>query len=168
MTGLQHGTTNFFPGVCYRTYINILLVLLATTIAAAPHPYYAFTAGVVPFTANSLLCTNSCTLILGSPTARPTLVDFARTDYDWGQHDGYNEDELCEMGRGGEDDMEPQLARAQRIVKWPECVAHDWPELDLQWCLADWHDGKLIRDSLYVAIYPEALLSYETRRRGDA
>ena len=41
-----------------------------------------------------------------------------------------------------------RMDRLHMAIEWAECLANDWPELDLQWCLADWHDGKLIPDSV--------------------
>lgn len=35
----------------------------------------------------------------------------------------------------------------QQAINVAKCVMNDCPELDLAWCLADWHDGKLVVES---------------------
>lgn len=172
MARLHHGTTSFFPTVCCHTYIIIMVVLLATTALAAHYPRYAITTHPLP-TTHAFSCTNSCTLIWAGPAARPTLVDFDGAAQTWIRYKSYDsygsygghdlsDEVLGEEGLGdgdgdGDEDLDFDLyslevwrVRVKQAIKWAECIANDLPELDLKWCLADWHDGRLITDSLYV------------------
>lgn len=94
---------------------------------------------------------NSCTIIWGSSPIQPVhewatsmwLLDSEVTIED------QCEDEIDEM-----DDSEfevylhnVRLTMLQQAIKRAGCVLYAWPELDLPWCLADWHDGKLIPET---------------------
>lgn len=155
MAQLQHGTTSFLSAMLCNNNTIIMAALLATTVLAVPYPYYAGTTDA-PLTTHSFSCTNSCTLIWGSPAARPTLVDFGTALHGWTGYHGFNEEEMFGTTDRWEDpdfyadNADFHMDKVKQVIKWAECVAHDWPELDLKWCLADWHDGKLIRDSVYV------------------
>lgn len=155
MARLQHGTASFLSTVCCNTSLIIMAAFLVTTALAVPYPCNTRVTGA-PLTTHSFSCTNSCTLIWGSPAARPTLVDFGAAVHGWVGYNGFTEEEMFDTTHSWENldfyayNADYHMDKVNQVIKWAECIAHDWPELDLKWCLADWHDGKLIRDSVYV------------------
>lgn len=92
--------------------------------------------------------TNRCTITWGSSAAGSHSLSMPNTNY-WALHSAVVSDIDFDELNMAEDQFEVlRIDRLHHAFQWAECLENDWPELDLQWCLADWHDGKLIPDPL--------------------
>jgi hypothetical protein len=139
--------TNPFPNIIHTGVPILLLFILFAFLAggsvATGHDHIDVKNG------HLAAKTNSCSVTWRSASPRPTVifrmpalnfwtlgsavvgdVDFDDLDMDEAQFEVYRMD------------------RINLAIQWAECLVHDWPELDLKWCLADWHDGKLVPESL--------------------
>ncbi|OIW31422.1 hypothetical protein CONLIGDRAFT_680121 [Coniochaeta ligniaria NRRL 30616] len=93
--------------------------------------------------------TNCCTITWGSPIVKPTVVFSMPVTNFWALSSAVVSDVDFEDLDMDESQFEIyRMDRVHQAIQRAECLANDWPELDLQWCLADWHDGKLIPDPL--------------------
>lgn len=93
--------------------------------------------------------TNYCTITWGSPIVKPTVVFSMPVTNFWALSSAVVSDVDFEDLDMDESQFEIyRMDRVHQAIQRAECLANDWPELDLQWCLADWHDGKLIPDPL--------------------
>lgn len=151
MARLLHGTTSFFPTMCSSTRIIIMVVVVLLAGTSLADCYIGFApANGSKVTACPFSCTNSCAIIWGSPATRPTTIDLEQATLAWIRID-------MEHGVPGTEDLgfdlydlTFQMDKVKPAIKEIEWATGDWPELDLQWCLAEWHNGRLIGDSLYV------------------
>lgn len=140
-----HGTGPLFAflGMCAPMSNLHLLFLLVFGVQGTVATY----RGHITVRSSEVAHTNSCTITWGSsPAPQPTLAVYERVTNLWmlGSAPDDNSD-VEDM-----DDREFERYRMDMIKKtihWAECLVNDWPELDLPWCLADWHDGKLVPES---------------------
>ncbi|KAH8908266.1 hypothetical protein BR93DRAFT_927309 [Coniochaeta sp. PMI_546] len=93
----------------------------------------------------SMFC---CTITWGSSAAKPTVVFSMPAPSFWPHGAAVGDDiDFEELDMDASQFEILRMDRVHLAIRWAECLANDWPELDLQWCLADWHDGKLVADS---------------------
>lgn len=92
--------------------------------------------------------TNCCTITWGSSAAKPTVVFSMPAPNFWPHGAAVGDDiDFEELDMDASQFEILRMDRVHLAIRWAECLANDWPELDLQWCLADWYDGKLVADS---------------------
>jgi hypothetical protein len=95
---------------------------------------------------------NSCTVTWGgSPlqSVHERVTNLWLLDSEVTVDDHY-EDELDEMDNSEFEAylQNIRLTKLHEAIERAGCVMYDWPELDLPWCLADWHDGKLVPETM--------------------
>jgi 2-polyprenyl-6-methoxyphenol hydroxylase-like FAD-dependent oxidoreductase len=133
-----------FATMCgFMLHFAIMFTLIGTDVAIAHQHHKGHIGHILPDTP-----TNSCTIAWFSPTANPTAVTPSRPNNLslWSLRTAVADD----LDTEDMDENELELYRIDKIksaIQSAECIADDWPELDLQWCLADWHDGKLVPES---------------------
>jgi hypothetical protein len=95
---------------------------------------------------------NSCTVTWDSSSIQPFHKQVTNL---WLLGSEVTVDDQCEDELDDMDDSEFEvylqhirLSKLQQAVQRAGCVLYAWPELDLPWCLADWHDGKLVPETM--------------------
>ena len=143
---------DFHRHISYMVIIVMLVTLLSGHVVAREHPHEHMTKHD-----HGVLTTNSCTVTWISAAAKPAksaTIAFSRPITDiWSLRSAVagDLDYYFEHDHLGMNEEQYQLYHKDRIhaaIDLAECVIKEWPVLDLDWCLVDWHDGKLIKESL--------------------
>jgi hypothetical protein len=156
--------TSAFCGLLFRIRTSIMMSLLLSTLCGF------LVQGAVTNTAtghghghhfnvrsdNEMMHTNSCMVIWDSSPEAPTMAIYERVASLWMLDSSvavnYQNNNLEEMYDMDEVEFEDYFEAFRKneinqAMHRFQCDMNTWPELDLQWCLADWHDGKLVPDT---------------------
>jgi hypothetical protein len=137
------------PVFPFFVFFFVLFVLMAGVPVAGGHGINEKNVLHRPSTVGS----NSCTITWRRPSAKPNTVFSMPVPNNWALGSAVADDlgaDFAGIDDLDMDDSQFELYRIDRIrlaIQSAECIASDWPELDLQWCLADWHSGKLLEES---------------------
>jgi hypothetical protein len=138
----SRGTSPFLAALHFRLPVLILFFLAMILVNGCSGHRIIKSVGL------GAAKTNCCTVTWGSLAAKPTVVFSVPMPDFWTLSSAVVGD--IDFDELDMDESQFEVLRMDRVrlaVQWAECLANDWPELDLQWCLADWHDGKLVPDS---------------------
>ncbi|KAH8886365.1 hypothetical protein GQ53DRAFT_828019 [Thozetella sp. PMI_491] len=137
-------------GATWFWSVTIALIIIQLTLSPVPPAIDMHISRRTPSKTEDILCNGTClaaSRALGIASYIPKASPYPFNDFDV----TWNEDD-CEQ----EYDFEEfeQLYQQRRIhkvllaIQWAHCSANPWPELDLDWCLADWDDGVLVQRGL--------------------
>ena len=126
---------------------QLVLVLLLTDVKSVSGQPVVAGYRVLP-NFSKLVCNETCaaTNVSGFIDIMPKSSPYPFDDH----HVTWNEED-CEQEYDSEEfETLYQARRVDKVkmaLKWSECIANPWPEIDLPWCIADWHESLLPRES---------------------